>query len=216
MLLVGLLFLLFTFGFKILINTTLFITNLTTPKKVATTDNNDSQTKYGLLDIDTIPNATNSARIIVSGTISNYDVLYFYINGSQVKEKKVDSEDFSQEIGDLKKGENTVYVKARANDSKEEKKSQEFTVTYRGDKPKLEVSEPQDNTKTSNTEIKVAGKTDKDILIKVNDLPVVVDAQGNYQTSVRLKEGDNTITVVAIDDAGNSDTKTLKVVYQKD
>ncbi|MEN9328064.1 MAG: hypothetical protein RI947_872 [Candidatus Parcubacteria bacterium] len=214
-LLVAIFFVLFTFGFKILINTALFITNLTASKKNAPVTDT-TETKYGLLDINNIPSATNSAQIIISGTVSNYDVLYFYVNDSKVKEKKVDSEEFSQEIGDLKKGTNTVYISAKSNDSKTEKKSPEYTVVYRGEKPKLDISEPQDNTKVSNSEVKVAGQTDKDILIKVNDFPVVVDAQGNFQTSVRLKEGDNPITIVAIDDAGNSETKNLKVVYQKD
>lgn len=204
----------FMFGFKALINATIFVTNVTSPKKTQTEE--EKTTKYGLLDIDEIPVATNSAKIVVSGTVNNYDVLYFYVNGEQVKEKKINSEDFVEEIGDLKKGSNKVYVKAKANDSKEEKKSEEFEIMYRADKPKLEISEPQDGSKTSNSEIKVAGKTDSEILIKVNDFPVVVDAQGGFQTTVRLHDGENTLDIKAIDDAGNTETKTLKVTYQKD
>lgn len=204
----------FMFGFKTLINATIFVTNMTSSKKTQTEE--QKTTKYGLLDIDEIPVATNSARIVVSGTVNNYDVLYFYVNDEQVKEKKINSEDFVEEIGDLKKGRNTVYVKARANDSKEEKKSEVFDIMYRADKPKLEISEPQVDTKTSNSEIKVAGKTDSEVLIKVNDFPVVVDAQGGFQTTVRLHEGENMLDIKAIDDAGNTETKTLKVNYQKD
>ena len=47
-------------------------------------------------------------------------------------------------------------------------------------------------------------------------MPVVVDANGNFEISVRLKDGDNQITAKAQDIAGNEEIKTIKVTYQKD
>jgi len=69
---------------------------------------------------------------------------------------------------------------------------------------------------TNNQEIKVKGNTDKETYIHINDIPVVVDANGAFETSVRLKDGDNQINATAVDIAGNIETKTLKVIYQKD
>ena len=80
----------------------------------------------------------------------------------------------------------------------------------------MEITEPSDNFSTSNQEIKIKGSTDKETYVHINDLPVVVDANGNFETSIRLKDGDNQITATAQDIAGNTETKTLKVTYQKD
>ena len=44
----------------------------------------------------------------------------------------------------------------------------------------------------------------------------MVDANGSFETSVRLKDGDNQIVATAQDIAGNVETKTIKVTYQKD
>ncbi len=204
-----------TVGLKTIINGTIFFNSLGS-KQSGSSQSDRKETMLGTLDIDSIADATNSAKIVVSGSVANYDKLAFYINDKKVKESNVDYETFNQEIGDLNKGDNKVYVIASNKDTKEERKSPVYTVSYRNEKPKLEISEPQDHMKTGSSDIKVAGKTDKEILIKVNEFPVVVDAQGNFQTSVRLKDGDNPITVTASDNAGNTESKSITVTYQKD
>lgn len=206
----------FTTGLKLLLNASVFVANLTQPKtKSSTLNKNDNF--LGDINLDNIPDATNSARIKVNGSVVNFDTVEFYINGDKVKETSlVSSDSFSEEVGDLKKGDNELYVIAKSKDQNEEKKSKIFTVTYISDKPKLEIKEPADNLKTNNQYLNVSGSTDKNIYIKVNDLPVVVDAQGNFVTSVKLKEGENKINVEAQDVAQNTEEKILTVTYEKD
>ncbi len=204
-----------TAGLKLLINSTVYLSNLTSGKS-ATTPSKYKSTIYGTLDIDTIVDATNSAKIIVSGTVVNYDKLEFYINDDKIKDYDVSSEQFEQEIGDLKKGDNKVYIKAINSETKDERKSQVYGVSYVNEKPKLDISQPQDNARVNNNDLKIAGSTNKDVLIKVNDFPVVVDAGGNFQTSIRLKDGDNKIVITAQDNAGNTESKSLTVNYSKD
>lgn len=165
--------------------------------------------------VDDLPIATSSAHIVISGNISGYDTIVFYINNNKVKETQVDSSGvFSEEIGELNKGDNEIYILAKSkNDAK---KSPTYRVSYQADKPKLEIKEPKDNSTTSKNEIKVVGQTDKDIEVKIDDLPVVVDSAGNFQTTVKLKDGENKIKVVATDTAGNKEEKTLTVKYEKD
>ncbi len=101
-------------------------------------------------------------------------------------------------------------------DNKNEKKTSDYNVFYSDDKPKLEITEPQDNSKTSKSEITIIGSTDNDITVRTNNLPVIVDATGKFRTTLRLKEGENKIEISAVDDAGNNETKTITVTYQKD
>ena len=108
------------------------------------------------------------------------------------------------------------WLKAQTQDGKNKKTTDTFTVLYKPEKPKLEISEPSDRSTVNNPEVTVKGKTDKEVYIRVNGLPVVVNAQGDFDATVRLKEGENTIAVDAEDVAGNFETKTLVVTYQKE
>jgi hypothetical protein len=208
------LYFIFTFGIKILLNTSSFISGLfpqPSTKPLSKTENS-----FSSIDISSIPQATNSAKIIISGSVLNFDTLIFYLNSKKVKEIESTADIFNEEIGDLEKGENDVYVKAESKDNKTEKNTITYKVFYKSEKPKLEISEPSDGSTTNNQEVKIKGSTDKETYVHINDLPVVVDANGNFETSIRLKDGENQIMATAQDIAGNIETKSLKVTYQKD
>jgi len=208
------LYFIFTYGIKLLLNSSSFIAGIF--PQPSTKPLSKSEESFNSIDVSSIPQATNSASIIISGSVLNFDILYFYLNDEKVKEVETSSDTFSEEIGDLEKGENNVYILAKLKDSKIQKKTITYKVFYIDAKPKLSISEPADNLTTNNQEIKVKGNTDKEIYIRINDLPVVVDANGNFETTVRLKDGDNQIIVTASDIAGNTETVSLKVIYQKD
>ncbi|MBI4008869.1 hypothetical protein HY357_01425 [Candidatus Roizmanbacteria bacterium] len=205
-----------TLGLKLLLNASVFVARLS-EKQFKPSSLNKNESFIGDVDIDQIPTATNSSKIIVGGSVVNYDRLEFYLNGNLIKETSLTSSDsFSEEIGDLEKGENEVFVIAKSKEQEEEKKSRVFTVSYKNDKPRLDIKDPQEGLKTNKQEITVSGSTDKEIYVKVNDLPVVVDAQGSFQITVRLKEGENKIHVITLDVAGNTEEKIITVVYEKD
>lgn len=172
---------------------------------------------YGNVSIDNIPSATNSAKFFVSGSQNNFDSLDFYLNGDKVDSLSgLDTQSFSKQIGDLKKGENKLYITAKTKDGKHTKETDTVKIFYKGDKPKLEVSDPKDGVTTNNSDVVLKGNTDQNILVKVNDFPVVVSGQGSFQTSLRIKDGENKIVVTAQDDAGNIEKKEITVTYHKD
>ncbi|MDO9028779.1 MAG: Ig-like domain-containing protein [Candidatus Roizmanbacteria bacterium] len=208
------LYFIFTVGIKLLLNSSSFIAGLF--PQPSTKPLSKREDTFSSIDVSSIPQATNSAKFIVSGSILNLDILDFYLNGKKVKEIESSSDTFSEEIGDLEKGDNNFYIQAKSKDSKIKKNTITYKVFYKNEKPKLEIAEPADNLTTNNQEIKVKGSTDKEVYIHVNDLPVVVDANGGFETTVRLKDGDNQIVITAQDIAGNMETKSLKVTYQKD
>lgn len=205
----------FIYGIRLLLNFSLFVANIGSKKQPETTTQTDNF--IGTVSIDSIPVATNSAKFIVSGSMQNFDKIVLYINGEEVKSDDTISSDTYQEIiGDLKKGSNEVFAEGQTTDGKHKEKTQVYNVTYISDKPKLEISSPTDHQKTNNQDFPINGKTDKEIYIRVNDLPVVVNADGSFQTSVKLKDGDNQIVISAQDVAGNTTTQTLTVNYSKD
>jgi hypothetical protein len=212
--LILILYFIFTYGIKLLLNSSSYIAGLyPQPSTKPLAKNEDS---FSSLDVNNIPTATNSARFNVSGSVLNFDILDFFINNKQVKEINLTADTFSEEIGELEKGDNFVYLLARSKDNKTQKNTITYKVFYNKEKPKLDISEPADNSTTNNQEINIKGSTEKEIYIRVNDLPIVVDANGGFQTTVRLKDGDNQIVITAQDISGNLETKSLKVTYQKE
>ncbi len=204
-----------TIGFKLLFSMSLFIAGMT--NKTGSVPLTKTSDIVGSVDVNSIPVATNSATITVGGSVMNLNKIEFYINDVKVKSVTLDASDsFNEDIGNLQKGDNSVYVKAFSSDGQLQKHSKTFDVFYKPDKPKLDISQPADKTKTDNPDIVVHGTTDKETFVKINDSPAVVDANGTFDMDIQLKEGDNPITVTATDDAGNTETKTLTVTYQKD
>lgn len=205
----------YTIGFKFLLNSSVFFAGVFSKNTPAPLTKNADV--YGTVSIDNIPTATNSAQIFVSGSVLNYNKVDFYINDKLVKNiTLVSSDNFNESIGDLTKGDNSVYVKASTSDGKNSKSTNVYTVTFKDTKPKLDISSPSDKSTVSTQDLTIKGSTDKEIFVKVNDMPVVVDATGNFETTIKLKDGDNTITIEASDDAGNVQSKTLTVTYHKE
>ena len=199
-----------TTGLQFVINSSSFLSNLLGKRDASDRRNPLLQT----IVLDEIPTATNSASIIISGNANNLDRVEFYLNSDKVEETTInDSGDFEEELTGLKEGENEIYVIGKS--SKGKKQSDIYTVVYKQNKPTLEIREPSDGSVVKQEDIKLSGHTDSEVEVKVNDLPVVVDSSGNFQTTVRLREGENKIKVAATDIAGNTENKELTIKYEK-
>jgi len=203
----------FTSGIKLLVSFTLFINQLANG---GTSDTEIRQTELlSNINIDPIPSATSSSTIIFSGTSLSYDSLEIYLNDEKRDEIKI-SDTFSSDIQGLEKGNNTLYFIAKSSKTKKTEKTQEFEITYKNEKPKLEISEPGENAKTNKEDIRITGTTDREVTIRINNQPIVVDSEGKFTTLFRLKEGENTIEVIAEDIVENQEKKSLTVTYAKD
>ena len=201
-------------GLKSLINATLLINEATSNSEDTTADQLESDF-FGTLQLDEPVSATNSAEIIVTGSSSEFDTLQFFINNTKVEEKSA-KESFEEKIGKLKVGENTLYVVARTKNGKNKKDSSRYTVYYKNEPPKLEITMPKDGDNVTKQDLQIEGKTDANVSVSVNNQPIVVDYQGNFKKSLRLKEGENKLQFVAEDEAGNKKEATMTIRYQRD
>jgi len=213
LILIFLFYFLFNFGFKIIFSVSSLIGNLN--NKIYPTPNIPKENFIGELSIDSIPQATNSANFLVQGKAVNFDSVYFYLNNEKIKKIDLEGEtDFLEEIDKLKEGKNLLYAIAKNKDYS--KKTPVYEILYKSKKPKLEISQPKDGEESLNQEIIIKGITDKETFIKINDAPVTVDALGNFELTITLKnEGENIIQITAEDIAGNIETKEIKVFYKK-
>jgi len=63
--------------------------------------------------------------------------------------------------------------------------------------PSLLVTSPLDNLTTSDPTIAVAGRAQKEVIVRINDQEIQTDADGNFNESVSLKSGLNVIKISA-------------------
>lgn len=155
---------------------------------------------------------TNVENVTVSGTAAPTTTVDIYNNGDKVASAETTDEGTFSSTITLEDGANTLTAKAVTEQGSTDE-SAPVTVTLDQTKPKLSISAPANGLKTNREAVTVTGKADDANLewIKVNGQKAKVDAEGNYSHRVLLDEGENVIKVVALDQAGNRQAKTVKV-----
>lgn len=205
-----------TVGVKLLISLSLFIANFgksdSTQSSQQKRDNRDYILAPKILNA---PNATNSAEVIITASAQEGKTVTIYVNDMIQKDVVATDTTFETEVT-LKKGENSIFLSVEDDESSVEKTSKSHTIFYLVDKPKLEIEFPKDQEKTSDDEIEIRGKTDPGVTIKIGTTPTVVNSEGAFSYTFRLREGENKITVEAVDVAGNIESKTITVIFEKD
>ncbi len=211
-LLVLLVIFLATVGIQIVIKTSLFFAGFSSKKTVK---NIDESTVLIEPEIDNLPDATSSARIIVEGRASEKTIIEFYVNEDKVEETEAEDGTFSTEI-QLDPGENLLYIRSLDEKKVKSKDSQVYKVVYINKEPELTITSPADGSEVDKDEITVSGTVTENMTVKVNGLPTIVNSTGQFNRSVQLTEGDNTIIIVGTDLASKTVEKQIKVTYRKD
>jgi cytoskeletal protein RodZ len=78
--------------------------------------------------------------------------------------------------------------------------------------PYLSIDSPKDFTQVSQKQIEIAGKTDSDATLSINNENVSLDEQGRFKEQITLKEGLNEIEIKAVSKLGRQ--KTIKKTVQ--
>ncbi|MFZ5933120.1 MAG: helix-turn-helix domain-containing protein [Patescibacteria group bacterium] len=78
--------------------------------------------------------------------------------------------------------------------------------------PSLSVFEPKEGQTVSQRTLKVSGKTDSDATVKINNQPVILDADGNFSAEILVYEGTTEIEIRAKSRAGKQTVVRRKIV----
>jgi len=211
---IGILIFLALFGIKLLVGFSLFVDRLrgSTP--------NQQQTQVILLppQLDPLPYATYSAEIHVSGKVKGDVTILLYINEEQT-EKIKPKEDGTFIFSNVKMQDGANIISTKATDDKDNTSdlSEVLTIQVKKNKPSLEISTPSENQEITGEKqlITVTGKTESDNSITINDRFVVVKSDGLFSYDLSLKEGEQTLVIIAKDQAGNETKMERKVLYKK-
>jgi cytoskeletal protein RodZ len=77
--------------------------------------------------------------------------------------------------------------------------------------PRLVVTNPSGDDAIAGNTISVAGFTDKDAKLTINDQPVLVSDKGEFKEDILLQSGVNAITILAVNRFNKEVAKTIKV-----
>ena len=204
-------FVLIKFGVPLLVNFSLFISG---GKNASSPVTKTSPVFLSSPILNSMPQATNSAKILIQGTALKFATIDLYINESLV-DKTTAKEDgtFSFEVN-LSKGVNRISAKAQK-ENIESTNSKNFEILFKDTVPSLSVFAPIDGqsfSKDQNT-LTVSGTSDSDTKVTVNDFRAIIDEKNNFSFLLPLKDGDNVIKISAVDQAGNKSEKEIKVKY---
>jgi len=204
-----LLFILIFLGPRILVEISLLFSNRQDSNIISQEDTNPPFPPT----IESLPNATNTNNITISGYGEPETILTFYINEQKVKETTIDTKGNFTLNTKLTKGKNTLYATSTDKAGNTSDASSIYKISYLSNPPKLEVIEPQDNETVSQESIEIKGITILGAQVTINDRFVSVDEDGTFKFSFKINEGENTIILVAIDQAGNIAEVTRTIIY---
>lgn len=163
-----------------------------------------------------IPDATQSAYISFNGRAPDtHGTVEIYVNNDLKKEVNIiDTKEFEIKILTISEGKNTVKARFVKN-SKTSPFTNDFTVNFFKEKPKLDILFPTDGATFTKADknITVTGQTDPELTVSVSGFRAIVTPDGKFSYVLALNDGDNNITVIAQNPAGLSTQKEIKVKY---
>ncbi|MBP7768652.1 hypothetical protein KA082_02340 [Candidatus Woesebacteria bacterium] len=157
--------------------------------------------------------ATFSAKLAISGYGAANLKTIILLNGERGPEVQTNTDGtFSTEIT-LASGENTISAFTKDEKNHESTTARPYTVVLDTLPPKIELKEPE-NKKVFDSKqklITVAGLAEPLAKLYLNGRYFTPRSDGSFSTTLSLNTGENKITLIAVDQAGN-ESKIERVV----
>lgn len=202
--------LVFKFGIPLLVNLSLFLSGSGSKEEIRIQDPSFIAPPI----LDSFPQATSSANIIISGVSSKKQTIKLYINDDLINTAKTQDDGRFSFKETIRSGESTIKTKAVAGE-KESEFSNTIITVFKSAPPSLNINSPTDNQSFSKDQsaMDVKGTTDPDTKVTVNGFWAITDNNGKFSYRLLLQSGENKIKIEAVDLAGNKTSKEIKVTY---
>ncbi len=159
--------------------------------------------------------ATKSAEIKVTGIADPNSKVELERNTVSVGLATADkSGKFTFDDVTLVKGKNDLVARTITNSGKKSEPSDSYIVFFSTSGPKLETTNKDGDTVRDNP-YTFTGKVDPiTATVTVNGNMAIVDSQGNFSYYMNLNSGDNKITIIGSDEAGNETKQEMNLKYE--
>lgn len=163
-----------------------------------------------------LPEATNSASLLISGFSQPNQKVDIYLNDLNIKTLEVDSEGKFQDYISLALGINHIVAATKDTRGVQSPFSKSWEVFYSNSPPYLEIIEPANQTviKGKNSQIILKGKAAPTSKVSINDHFAIVDREGYFNYSTTLNQGENEFEIVCLDPAQNKSKLKWTLYYQ--
>jgi hypothetical protein len=212
---VGLLLFIWFFGFKLLVGLSIAAEFLKGSGKPTPKAQNQFIAPPVL---DDLPEATNSAEMTISGTAVPKQILILYLNDVEVKKLTVPDDGlFSIPDVQVKEGANNFTAQSVDDNQNKSGYSNTVSVSISRKNPNLDVTNPGSDSTVNgdNNKYQISGKTDDGNTVTVNGRIVVVNQDGSFTYPFNLSDGENKLTIIATDPAGNQTKVERTITYKK-
>lgn len=162
------------------------------------------------------PTATNSARLVLTGTAEAGSLVSIFQDAKQLEEIVSGDDGIFQKEVTLLEGENIFWAKTKDSAGNESQESERLTLVFDKQPPELKVTEPAAGASFSGEQQKnltIRGKTEAGAAVTVNERLAIVDSDGNFSYRVTLNPGANEFKILAVDQAGNQKELLLQVTF---
>jgi hypothetical protein len=164
------------------------------------------------------PDQYNSTGTLALSGFTKADTKVTLVVNEQERESTTSDGEGAFEMSvNLDDGEYELYLFATGEDKNTSPDSARYKVVVDRSKPSLTISQPDEGqtfTLRREQNITIKGNLSEAGFVTVNSSKVRTNAEGEFQTQFQLGEGDNTITFVGEDLAGNqSASQTRNVKY---
>lgn len=149
--------------------------------------------------------ATNTAQIDIQGYATPQTQVLIYLDDKLFETINTAGDgSFMAKNISLSLGTNNIFGKTKGPDEKESLTSKTIKVIFDNEKPPLEIFEPEDGKEIlGERKLKIAGKTETNSQVFINNNQVIVDQEGRFESIQNLNDSDNIFNIKAIDAASN-------------
>ncbi len=206
--------LLIIFGVKLIVAFSLLVENL---KGSSPSPTPQSQALILPPTLDPLPMATNSGELKLTGAGKQGLTAIIYVNSGEVDRETVAKDGTFSTPLSLQDGSNTISAKLTDNKGNTSDLSNFLTTLIKKSAPTLTINTPDDNSTVTGDSnlVTVSGKTDDNTTVTINGRFVVVESDNSFSYQYPLNDGDNMLTIIATDQAGNTTQTQRKVTYHK-
>lgn len=163
-----------------------------------------------------LPEATNSATLVVSGYAQPNSEIDIYLNELNVQTLESDSEGKFETDISLSLGVSKIYAVVKNAKDQLSPPSRAWEVFYEKSAPMLEILEPEEGSLIrKNPSVYIKGKVAKTTKVTINDHLAILDSEGYFNYPVKLGDGENKFMIVATDPAQNKTEKEFILHYQR-
>ena len=163
-----------------------------------------------------LPLNTDQKELQITGRAEAGSTVKVFHNSEQIFESVVDeTSKFTFQLK-LQKGANIIIAATTDKSGNTSDTSPKTTIYSDKEPPSLEITSPKNGENFFGEEgktITLEGSTETGTKVLVADRLAIVASDGKFSINITLTEGENTILVIATDEAQNKTEKELKVAY---